>query len=491
MNRLAALLFGGFDQGLGAHNVQIFSSFVLAGCTMYLLARYLTGSPLASAIAGFAYTLSPFHLAVAMQYDALASIQWIPLYLLALLVLLQRRGLRQAVWAGAAFALVAATSYYYAWFLGWFTLLVVAAFVAWLAVNTRRREGGIRRDHVRRVLRLGFGRAAVAVRVALALLVPLLIPSARSAADAAHRRSSIRSRRRSATPRARGCSSSPLTTTRCSATACGRGCSPTCTTRPSTSSRSTSATRCWPSSCSPSGAAGRRRPPGRLRPRLLRHGRARGRADHDGPVSSARDLVLAALAAIRVDPARPVARLADVRARAGLPLLRAGPGAHDRVRRGARCDRVRPTGAEARQLDAPALGRRRPGRRPDLARVRQRAAPNLVLRLPAGLGGGREGAAPRVDDSPVPGRLRVLSPRHVLHVLAVQAPAAHHAAGRRPAGPGARRDDRVPRRPQHGQGAARRGHRVRGRAHQPAAPDVVPVPARVAAGRAAPRRQEP
>ncbi len=76
-DRLMALLFGGFDQGLGAYNAQIFLSFVLAGCTMYLLARYVTGSRLAALVAGFAFTFSPFHLAFAMQYSALAGIQWV------------------------------------------------------------------------------------------------------------------------------------------------------------------------------------------------------------------------------------------------------------------------------------------------------------------------------------------------------------------------------------------------------------------------------
>src|SRR5215211_187464 len=65
--------FGGFGQGLGTYNFQIFSSFALAGCTMYLAARYLTGSRAAALVAGFAYTFSPFHLSLAMQYNALAS----------------------------------------------------------------------------------------------------------------------------------------------------------------------------------------------------------------------------------------------------------------------------------------------------------------------------------------------------------------------------------------------------------------------------------
>ena len=63
---------------------------------MYLLARYITGRPLGALIAGFAFTFSPFHLSVAMQYNALGSIQWIPLYMLALLVLLRRGRLRDA-----------------------------------------------------------------------------------------------------------------------------------------------------------------------------------------------------------------------------------------------------------------------------------------------------------------------------------------------------------------------------------------------------------
>ena len=95
-DRLYALLFGGFGDGLGAYNLQIFLSFVLSGCTMYVLARHVTGSPLAAALAGFIYTFSPFHLAQAMQYGALASIQWIPLFLLAFLLVLREPKLRYA-----------------------------------------------------------------------------------------------------------------------------------------------------------------------------------------------------------------------------------------------------------------------------------------------------------------------------------------------------------------------------------------------------------
>lgn len=178
LDRLAALLFGGFDQGLGAYNAQIFASFVLSGCTMYLLARYVTGNRLAALLAGFAYTFSPFHLAFGMQYNALAGIQWIPLYLLALLVVLRTGRLLHAALAGGAFALVVAGSYYYAWFVAWFTVLLLAS----LALYALAR----RRDEIewRRAVVLTASRGALAAVVAVAILAPLLLTSARAAQDA-------------------------------------------------------------------------------------------------------------------------------------------------------------------------------------------------------------------------------------------------------------------------------------------------------------------
>lgn len=182
MDRLFALAFGGLGQGLGAYNAQIFLSFVLAGCAMYLLARHLTGSRLAAGVAGLVYTYSPFHLAIAMQYNALASIQWLPLYLLALLVLLRRGRKRDAALAGGAFALVAVTSYYYAWFAIWTTIALVLAFVvraAWL----RRRAGRPERGDVGRLAGLLASRGAIGIAVALAIVIPSVLPSLEAAAD--------------------------------------------------------------------------------------------------------------------------------------------------------------------------------------------------------------------------------------------------------------------------------------------------------------------
>jgi hypothetical protein len=174
MDRLFALLFGGLEDGLGAHNLQIFLSFVLAGCTMYLLARYITGRPLAALIAGFIYTFSPFHLAQAMQYPALSSIQWIPLFVLALLLVLREPKLR--------YALIAATSYYHAWFVAWFTLLVGVAYSARLAWAYGRRRR-LDRHIVRRFATLVASRAAVAGAVAVLLAGPFVLSSAETVTE--------------------------------------------------------------------------------------------------------------------------------------------------------------------------------------------------------------------------------------------------------------------------------------------------------------------
>ncbi|HWH13663.1 MAG TPA: hypothetical protein VNT51_02890, partial [Miltoncostaeaceae bacterium] len=182
MDRLYSLLFGGLGQGLGAYNVQIFLSFVLAGCTMYAFARYLTGNPWAAAVAGLLYTYSPWHLALAMQYNSLAAIEWIPLFLLALTVLLRRGRLRDAALAGAAFALVAATSYYYAWFVLWASLIVGVVFALRLALR-RRREAGLTGRDVAAFTRLAATRVGLGALVALAILVPLLLPSLQASRD--------------------------------------------------------------------------------------------------------------------------------------------------------------------------------------------------------------------------------------------------------------------------------------------------------------------
>ncbi|MBI4227048.1 MAG: hypothetical protein HY600_02100 [Candidatus Omnitrophica bacterium] len=61
-----------------AYNLLLWLSFPMAGLSMYLLCRSLTGDRAASVVAGVAYAFCPYHFAHTTQLS-LASIQWLPL----------------------------------------------------------------------------------------------------------------------------------------------------------------------------------------------------------------------------------------------------------------------------------------------------------------------------------------------------------------------------------------------------------------------------
>lgn len=173
-DRLIDIVFGGIADGLFAYNLMVFLSFPLAGLAMYALARHVTGSRPAAVVAGTIFAISPFHLAMAMQYPPMASIHVAPLLVLALIVALQRRRLRDAAWFGAAMAFVWVTSYYY----GWFAIFFVAAAIftyALLAliraIRARRARAGVAEG-----ARFAVTRGPVAIGTFAVLAIPPLLP---------------------------------------------------------------------------------------------------------------------------------------------------------------------------------------------------------------------------------------------------------------------------------------------------------------------------
>jgi len=81
---LAGTLLARMAGAVAAYNWLVLLSFPLSAAAAYLLARHLTLSPLAAAVAAMAYAFSPFHLAQAAYHPHIAQTQWMPLYLLAL-----------------------------------------------------------------------------------------------------------------------------------------------------------------------------------------------------------------------------------------------------------------------------------------------------------------------------------------------------------------------------------------------------------------------
>jgi hypothetical protein len=127
---------------VAAYNLIILASFPLAGLFTYLLANYLVKDKLAAAIAGGIFAFSPFHLGMAMNYPALSSVQFVPLFFLFLARAMFERKPRYIVGAVLTFGLMAAGSYYYAYYAIPIVLVLLVAY----GVRYRRSvAAGVRR----------------------------------------------------------------------------------------------------------------------------------------------------------------------------------------------------------------------------------------------------------------------------------------------------------------------------------------------------------
>jgi hypothetical protein len=113
------LLF--FNQTV-VYNLLITSSFFLSGVTMYYLVRYITRDKWAAFFGGLAYLVCAYHAVHAFMFVNLAMTQWMPLFILALLVFLKKPGPKNAALLWASGILVAGTCIHYALFMGIFTV---------------------------------------------------------------------------------------------------------------------------------------------------------------------------------------------------------------------------------------------------------------------------------------------------------------------------------------------------------------------------------
>ncbi len=104
------------------YNLTILVSFLLSAIFMYYLVYYFTKNKLASITSGIIYAFCPYHFNRAWEHLGLANIQWMPLYVLALLRLNDKRTYKNAILCGIAFWLVISFDYYYAYIMSIFTL---------------------------------------------------------------------------------------------------------------------------------------------------------------------------------------------------------------------------------------------------------------------------------------------------------------------------------------------------------------------------------
>ena len=157
---LIALPFYGIVGGDISYNLIVLISFVLSGLGSYYLVLYLTRNRWAAMVAGLVFSLSPYHfLRLELGHLNLASMQWIPFYLLFFFKYLREGRIRFA-WVAILFmALNAGCSWYYVVACG---LLSLAA-LAWCFAYPIRLPGLMMR-------------IALVLAISVAVLLPLLVP---------------------------------------------------------------------------------------------------------------------------------------------------------------------------------------------------------------------------------------------------------------------------------------------------------------------------
>ena len=99
--------------GIRALNIVVLASFPLAVLFSYLLAFRLSASRPAAWLAGLLYGFAPFHVAQSAYHPHGSQTQWLPLYLLALWLCLERWSLGRTVLLALATVLVVLSNYYY------------------------------------------------------------------------------------------------------------------------------------------------------------------------------------------------------------------------------------------------------------------------------------------------------------------------------------------------------------------------------------------
>ncbi len=143
-----------------AHNVVVLLSFILSGVGMYYLARYHTGSPPASAVAGILFAFCPYTLAHTAHIQLLMT-AGLPFSLLCFHRLVDRPGPVRSALLGVTLTATALSCGYY----GVFAALLVACGSAFYLLSRRSWS------HVDYFVGL-----AVAAGIALALVWPVLRP---------------------------------------------------------------------------------------------------------------------------------------------------------------------------------------------------------------------------------------------------------------------------------------------------------------------------
>ena len=111
------------------YNLILLFVLIASGVAGYVLLRWLTGSGAAAFLGGLIFMLSPFHMSHEAWHMHLASMEWIPLFVLFFVRMCADGKVRNAIAAAVCFAACALSCNYYAFYCVLFGIVFVAAIV--------------------------------------------------------------------------------------------------------------------------------------------------------------------------------------------------------------------------------------------------------------------------------------------------------------------------------------------------------------------------
>lgn len=115
-NGFAGILLQKFMTLPQAYNCMVIFGFVVGGWTGFLLAYLFSRSYWGSILGGYIFTFSSYHFAHALGHLQLVSLEWIPVFIGAFYLLLQKPTALRAIAAALALFLVVLCDYYYAFY---------------------------------------------------------------------------------------------------------------------------------------------------------------------------------------------------------------------------------------------------------------------------------------------------------------------------------------------------------------------------------------
>lgn len=100
-----------------AYNFWILLSFLLSGLTMFYLVYYLTKDYPSAIFSGIIYAFCPYHFVRSWQHLTLSNIQWMPLFLLSLLIFFKKMNFKSVLLVLFSMFLVQSFEMHYTYFM--------------------------------------------------------------------------------------------------------------------------------------------------------------------------------------------------------------------------------------------------------------------------------------------------------------------------------------------------------------------------------------